>query len=305
MVTIDARTTDSQSEYAGTSSPLPHLSPQDQLEARFKLLQALQVSQEPQELLVLFFTHLQNIVGVRGMHYIFSNNTTVKLGRLTTHRCDYRLTLADGYLGQIIFSRSKRFTEDELALIENLLGCLVYPLRNASRYQEAIALALQDSLTGLGNRIALDKTLHQEFHLAERYDQNLSLLMIDIDHFKLINDTHGHSRGDQVLREVAARIQSVCRESDLSFRYGGEEFVVVLRNTNASGASIIAERLRQEIAKLRFGKNNEISTTVSIGVGSRGQGRENMEAVFEEADQALYEAKAKGRNRIVNLEAAS
>ena len=81
--------------------------------------------------------------------------------------------------------------------------------------------------------------------------------------------------------------------------------MVVLPNTNASGASIIAERLRQEIAKLRFGKNNEISTTVSIGVGSRGQGRENMEAVFEEADQALYEAKAKGRNRIVNLEAAS
>lgn len=302
----DARSELAQGEYSAVQSAIPHLSQPELLEARNKLMQALQVSQQPREIITLFFTHLQGIVGIQGLRFHFVHDETLNLGREAVHHCDYRLTVADAYLGEIVFSRSKRLAEDELALLESLLAHLVYPLRNALRYQDAIALVLQDPLTGLGNRIALDKALHQELQLAERYDQDLSLLMIDIDHFKLINDKHGHSRGDQVLREVAGRIQAVCRESDITFRYGGEEFVVLLRKTGTSGALIIAERLRREIAKLRFGEDGEsFATTVSIGVGSRGRDKEKVDAIFERADKALYYAKAKGRNCIINLQAAN
>ena len=302
----NARSDTAQGEYSAAPSAIPHLSAPELLEARNKLMQGLQISQEPREIIAVFFSHLENILGAQGLRYHFNHDETLKLGREAVHHCDYRLHVADTYLGEIFLSRSKRFADEELALLESLLAHLVYPLRNALRYQDAIALALQDPLTELGNRIALDKALRQELQLAERYDQDLSLLMIDIDHFKLINDKHGHSRGDQVLREVASRIQTVCRESDITFRYGGEEFVVLLRKTGTSGALIIAERLRREIAKLRFGEDkNSFATTVSIGVGSRGRDKEKIDAIFERADKALYYAKANGRNCIMNLQAVS
>lgn len=291
-----------------SAAPIPHLSPVEEQEALSKLLHALQMSLDPDELLALFFKHVQPLIILDGMRFIYATPREESiLGRKCAHHCDYRLNLQDGYLGEIIFSRSKRFVEEELAKLEKLLGSLIYPLRNALRYQKAMTLALQDPLTGLGNRTALDKALYREVQLAERYEQELSLLMIDIDHFKKINDNYGHSRGDQVLCEVAAKIQAVCRESDITFRYGGEEFVVLLRKTGLTGALVIAERLRGEIARLEIHDvARRIVTTVSIGVGTRTLSqREQSNDLFEQADKALYYAKAAGRNCIMNLPIAS
>lgn len=285
------------------ASALSPLTPEQELAARAKLMQALQMTLDPNEILSLFFKHIQTLVSVSGLVFKFVEPTSgVKIGRECVHHCDYRLTTNEGYLGEIIFSRSKRFAEHEMLTLELLLGTLVYPLRNALHYQAAIRHALLDPLTLLGNRNALDTVLRRELQLAERHQHELSLLMIDVDFFKSINDKYGHSRGDQVLREIANIIQNVCRGSDITFRYGGEEFVVVLGKTDAKGAEIIAERIRLQIAETILGHNGSaISPTVSIGIATRLYGpKEHVNDLFDRADKALYKAKAAGRNQVVN-----
>lgn len=279
------------------------LTPEQEIESRAKLIQALQMTLEPNEILSIFFKHLQSIVAVGGIQFRFANNVDItKLGRDALHHCDYRLTTEEGYLGEIVFNRSKRFNDSEQTRLEIILGALIYPLRNALRYQTAIQMALLDPLTGLGNRAALDNALRRELQLAERHQQELSLLMIDVDHFKLINDQHGHLRGDEVLKAIARTIANVCRETDISFRYGGEEFVVLLRKTNETGACIIAERLRKEISKIEMQQNGHgIQPTVSIGISTRASNqKENINHLFDRADKALYNAKQKGRNCVVS-----
>lgn len=296
--------TNTQIAMGSAANPLLNpLSYEQELAARIKLMQALQTTLEPKAILALFFKHIQTLVRVYGMAFTFADlSHEMKIGRECAHRCNYRLTADEGYLGEITFSRSKRFTEDELLTLEILLGSLTYPLRNALHYQTAIRNASLDPLTMLGNRHALDSVLRRELKLAERHHHELSLLMIDVDFFKAINDKHGHSRGDQVLREIANIIQRVCRESDITFRYGGEEFVVVLGKTDAKGAEIIAERIRSQIEDTTLGHNGSaITPTVSIGIATRLYGqKEHINDLFERADQALYHAKAAGRNRVIN-----
>lgn len=280
------------------------LTVQEKLEARIQLMSALQLSQDPSQVLQHFFRHIQPLVNVAGLGFSFAKvRMDVRFGRDGIHRCDYRLTAEEEYLGEIIFSRGRRFSEEEQASLESLLGTLICPLRNALNFQAALRLTLRDPLTELGNRAALDTALYHELQLAERHQLELSLLMIDIDHFKRINDMYGHAQGDEVLKAVAGTIQSVCRNSDLSFRYGGEEFVVILRKTDATGARIIAERVRAQIEAITIGKNGyKIHPTVSIGIGTHACGKnERPEDLFECADRALYRAKTQGRNRIMDI----
>lgn len=280
------------------------LTQQEKLEARILLLQNLQASQVPENILQSFFRYIQPLVNVTGIRFEYAQNRPeTRCGKDAIHRCDYGLNTDDGYLGNIIFSRSKRFSEEELTTLEANMSSLVYPLRNALNYEAALRLSLLDPLTGLGNRAALDSALHRELQLAERHQQALSLLMIDIDHFKQINDIHGHSMGDEVLKAVAIGIQSACRDSDISFRFGGEEFVVLLRKTGTSGARIIAERIRNKISQFTLGEAAlTIQPTVSIGIGTHEPGKqEHIRDMFERADKALYRAKSQGRNRTMDI----
>jgi len=296
--------TGTQTTSPGYSAPL---TPEQEIEARAKLIQALQMSLEPNDVLAIFFKHLQTIIPMGGVQFRFANNKDItKLGRDALHHCDYRLTTDEGYLGEIIFNRSKRFIESEFITLEILLGALVYPLRNALRYQTAMQLALLDPLTRLGNRAALDNALRRELQLAERHDYELSMLMVDVDYFKSINDQYGHSTGDQILQKIARTIEAVCRETDISFRYGGEEFVILLRKTNDVGAHIIAERLRTEINRIVIDKNgHHIQPSVSIGIATRAANqKEHIEDFFERADKALYQAKQSGRNCVKGLQDA-
>ena len=285
------------------SIPLNPLTPEQELTTRVRLAQALQMSLDPGEVLNLFYTHIQSIVSLSGLTFKFNKGSNdLKIGRECLHHCDYRLTTDEGYLGEIIFSRNKRFVEAELITLEFLLSSLIYPLRNAIRYQTAMRLALLDPLTLLGNRTALDTALHRELQMAERHHHELSLLMVDADFFKKINDEYGHHRGDLVLCEIAKGIQSACRSSDITFRYGGEEFVVVLGKTDSEGAKIIAERIRQQIAETHIQYNGKtIGTTVSIGIATRrSHEKEHINNLFERADKALYLAKESGRNCVIS-----
>jgi two-component system, cell cycle response regulator len=163
------------------------------------------------------------------------------------------------------------------------------------------ALAHTDPLTQVLNRRALTLRLAAELDRARRYDSVVTLLMIDLDHFKRINDTHGHLVGDDLLREVAAVFQHAVRSVDVVARYGGEEFVVVLPETHEPGGVAFAERLRERIEAQKFGSADRVQLhlTISVGVATFPSSRvESVEDLFARADAALYRAKAEGRNRV-------
>ncbi|MRG55599.1 PleD family two-component system response regulator [Phyllobacterium sp. SYP-B3895] len=167
-------------------------------------------------------------------------------------------------------------------------------------------MAVTDSLTGLHNRLYLETHLATLFKRAVERRRPLSVLMTDIDRFKLINDTHGHDGGDEVLREFAKRLRRNVRGSDLASRYGGEEFFIVMPDTDTSIAAVVAERIRREVASTPFPVNkNAISVpvTISVGIASVLPTGDSVSALLKRADDALYDAKAAGRNRVVSAAA--
>jgi diguanylate cyclase (GGDEF)-like protein len=144
----------------------------------------------------------------------------------------------------------------------------------------------------------MDQTLQREIELSRRHLQPLSVLMLDIDHFKLVNDTHGHSTGDDVLKAVAATIKNQLRNVDMVFRYGGEEFLILLSNTCREAAAMVGERLRFAAQSEEYlADGHRILLTVSLGCSTLLPG-ESAESLLRRADSALYVAKREGRNRL-------
>ena len=199
-------------------------------------------------------------------------------------------------------------TSEDVEFADTVIKAAVAAVRRARILESAKAdnarleaLATTDPLTLLLNRRALVDRLAAEMDRARRYGTVVTLLMIDIDHFKLVNDTHGHLVGDDVLREVAALLQSAVRTVDIVARFGGEEFVVALPETGEEGAIAFAERIRERIASQPFGRAGRagLTLTASIGVATFPSPRvESTEDLFARADEALYRAKADGRNRV-------
>ena len=165
--------------------------------------------------------------------------------------------------------------------------------------QQLQKMALTDPLTELGNRATFDMSIKQASARTQRSGAPYSLLLIDLDHFKWFNDSYGHQAGDEVLRQVAKAIRGCARDADICCRYGGEEFAVILPDTEAKNAQILAGRIHKELAKLsRKLRQYSQPITVSIGISSANRvGSVHPKSVIEEADKALYRAKEKGRNR--------
>jgi diguanylate cyclase (GGDEF)-like protein len=170
-----------------------------------------------------------------------------------------------------------------------------------NKLQFALEHAAHDALTGLFNRRYFERRLREEHAQARRHKRAFSIVMLDLDHFKLVNDTYGHADGDRVLRHVAKVILGQLREDDVSCRYGGEEFVLLLRGTNELAARIVAERVRQSLAAkpIALGPKNELRViTCSAGVAAADEPNNYADDVLARADAALYRAKRAGRNRV-------
>lgn len=174
-----------------------------------------------------------------------------------------------------------------------------------SSFQASLEMAVTDQLTGLYNRRYLASHLAAMFDRAYWTGRPLSVMILDIDHFKKINDNHGHDVGDKVIQDFAERISRAVRGIDLACRYGGEEFLIAMPDTDSAFAAIIAERLRHEVATSKFIVNSardELTITASIGIASTENSAEDDTAqkLIKRADEALYEAKEGGRNKVIN-----
>lgn len=170
--------------------------------------------------------------------------------------------------------------------------------------RETYELATTDSLTGVYNRRTFKELAEPYLSRSRRVREPVSVLMLDLDHFKRVNDTYGHLAGDEVLGAFAKLVQSCLRKEDLLARYGGEEFVVLLPGTPASAAAALAERIRDKVALAPLrAAGHDVPITVSVGVTSEiGPKLPSLEAMLGRADEALYQAKAEGRNRVIALD---
>ncbi|MHA7878444.1 MAG: GGDEF domain-containing protein [Saccharospirillum sp.] len=266
---------------------------------RLHLMTQLQTSLDTEYLLRTFFTEIQHLVSLSGCHYRHADlGIDLQLGESARHRCSYQLAMGDEAFGEIVFTKSRRIAERDLAMIEAQMDVLIYPLRNSLKHRSAIATAMIDPLTGLSNRSAMALTLSREIDRCKRHHQDLSILMVDIDHFKALNDRYGHLVGDDVLRQVAQQLNDEIRGCDACFRFGGEEFLVMLTDSNLPLARLVAERLRRAIAEHTRSPNPAQPVTISVGV-AHYENEADWPALVERADRALYDAKKAGRNRVV------
>ena len=185
---------------------------------------------------------------------------------------------------------------DDISLINSLADQISVAIENAELHQEQERQAITDGLTGIANRRSFSRTLAREFERAHRYQQPLSLIMLDLDYLKVINDNFGHQIGDEAIKAVGRVLKESSRSIDLAARYGGEEFCLLLPNTQLSMAEQLAERLRHLINELHLEGPGHIS--VSIGIATFPIHAEDSDMLFRKADEALYEAKLAGRNLV-------
>jgi diguanylate cyclase (GGDEF)-like protein len=283
-------------------TPHPRITPQSQQRYASQVLAltgVLQTTLETGELIGLFAKELSGFVEFDGVHYQLPElQIDVSVGPTTSFSCNYELIVSGEFLGELKLFRFYPFENEELETVENLMSGLLYPLRNALLYHRAVQTALIDPLTGVKNRSTLDDAFQRELKLARRHDHDLSVILLDIDHFKQVNDKHGHLNGDQALRAVAQCVQQTIRDSDLLFRFGGEEFIILLSGTGADGSALLAERIRREVERITPFPDGKTTLTISLGVTSL-RDEDTIDSLLERADSALYRAKRSGRNRAV------
>jgi diguanylate cyclase (GGDEF)-like protein len=273
--------------------------PVDLEKLRHQLGLQLQTSLEAEKILAMFFHGVKRLTPFDALQYKHdATDLRLELGERARHRASFDMSLQGEHMGEVLFQRDRPFSDEELSQLESLLACLMHPMRNALLYRAAMLSALRDPLTGAGNRVAMEQTLTRETEIARRQQLPLSVLMLDIDHFKGINDTHGHATGDQVLRAVADGIKNRMRNIDQVFRFGGEEFLIVLSNTGREPAALVGERLRNAALQLTYPVDGRpVELTVSIGCSTLLPG-ETADSLVRRADTALYAAKRQGRNRL-------
>jgi len=199
----------------------------------------------------------------------------------------------------IILKDGTALNTDEINLINESLLILIESLRRALEYEELFDSARKDALTGLANRRVFDERIHGIMDAARRYNRSVTMASLDLDYFKQINDNLGHQQGDRVLRQVAGVFQQAIRTTDLLVRMGGDEFILVMDDTNEENGRILAERLCGAVDGLEIWADPETKLGVSIGM-TQWQKEESLDEWLERVDDILYNAKSAGRSRVKN-----
>ena len=267
-------------------------------ESLLRLPLRLQTSLEIDRLLGFFLEEVQHLLPLSGLSYSHAGTDFhLRLGQdVIGGEVSYSLAHQGDCIGELSLFSNDILPEWVLDQLEPLISCLLFPLRNALLYRRAIQTSLKDPLTGAGNRIALEQGLVRETELSRRHDQALSVVMLDMDHFKALNDTYGHQAGDAALKAVALLLREQLRNVDMVFRFGGEEFVLVLSNTGHEAAAVVAERIRAAVQTLcLLVGDKQVRLSASLGCATF-RATESHEELLRRADEALYQAKRDGRN---------
>jgi diguanylate cyclase (GGDEF)-like protein len=215
------------------------------------------------------------------------------------------LVCADEAVGTFTLAsrRKNAFSKDARDMLGIIANQVAVSLENAKMYRQMETMATTDGLTGLVNHRTFQVRLSDMLSRAERHGHKLGLILIDIDHFKKINDTYGHPVGDLVLARVAKMLADSVRKIDVVARYGGEEFAIIMEGADAAGARLLAERIRLDVEKESFAsEKGTFQITLSLGIAGVPEDTHDKKILVERADQALYFAKHNGRNRTMTYQ---
>jgi diguanylate cyclase (GGDEF)-like protein len=216
----------------------------------------------------------------------------------------FPLVAGSRILGTLVAGSRKKaaFDSDELRMLEVIAIQAAQAVLRAQLYEQMERMATTDGLTGLTNHRTFQARFDEALATARRYNRKLSLILTDVDHFKSVNDTYGHPTGDQVLKGVARILKETARDTDVVARYGGEEFAIVMPETDAKGALVIAERIRERVMQELFQTElGPLRVTLSLGVATFPESSQEKQGLIDLADQCLYFAKRHGRNQSVTV----
>ncbi len=264
-----------------------------------KLSQELQAKLDIHSIIRHFSSTLSHYIDHSGIQVMTTESKVVTIeGRYGHHRESVDLILDDEKFGTVILMGREPINKWSAIFFRYLARYLVYPIKNALLIQSLKMQTITDPLTGALNRTALEHDLSQEIEVAARYDSLVAVAMLDIDHFKRVNDTYGHAAGDRILTGVAKQIQKQIRSADSLYRYGGEEFTLLMRNTSLENAKNKLESILDNIGNGDWNDvDPELKITLSAGV-TIWDGEEHGKALIKQADQALYYSKSNGRNQV-------
>lgn len=269
-----------------------------QLNKTWRTAALLQTTLDLKSMIRTFSKEVENTVNHSGILYRHpESHTDLSIGRITKQSCSFQLLVENQKLGEITFMSGKPFTHKQSAQLEFLLASLVYPLRNALQYLASYQSSITDTLTGKSNRFIMSSALKHEIGLYKRYKTPLTMLIVDVDALKNINDQYGRHAGDKVIQATAETIEENIRETDTLVRYGGDEFILLLSNTTLSGAYTIAEHIREVMENMKVNyKNKDINISVSIGGASFSQKTTTSSDLLSQSYEALRLSKRNGRN---------
>ena len=260
------------------------------------LLEQLQTTLDLEKLLEIFAMEAARYIKFSGLYFkskILSK--ALRGSRKEKHERQFELKLNNEFIGTICYSTTKPISMHHYKDLQRIHQTILYPLKNALKYHQAMQLAMQDGLTGLGNRRYFDEQLKRAMHNANRHHAQVGLVLGDLNKFKVINDTYGHNVGDQVLVQCADILRTCVRDSDSIFRFGGDEFAIIVENASEYALDIIESRINASL------KTNILLAKYQVGcsLGTTFMNRaDNEHSLFERADQALYRQKMNMSKRL-------
>jgi len=253
------------------------------------LVSQLQTTLDIDELIKMFAAQAARYVDFSGLYFKSPNlNKTLRGSRKAKQERRFDLRIGSNFIGTLSYGINSPISLTNHKVLEQLHQCLLHPLNNAIAYYQAMQLAMQDALTGLGNRRHFDEQLKRAMHNANRHHSLVGLVLGDLNKFKAINDNYGHAVGDFVLKEFASILRQCVRDSDSLFRFGGDEFAIIVENANETALAIIETRINQALS------NNASLAKYQLGcsLGSTFMNRADSEtSLFERADETLYRKK--------------
>jgi diguanylate cyclase (GGDEF)-like protein len=253
------------------------------------LLEQLQTTLDLDKILNIFSMEAAKFVDFSGLQFK-SEHTEIAIrgSRKAKSEKSFELKINNQFIGVLTYQINSPISLTSHKILKELHQYLIYPLKNALSYQQALQLAMQDSLTGLGNRRYFDEQLKRAMHQAKRQKTKIGLMVCDLNKFKAINDTFGHPFGDKVLQHFSNALKMSVRDSDSVFRFGGDEFVILVEDACEQSLSIIEQRIEKAISLNPLLNKYQIS----CGIGMSYMTKQDTEAsFFERADQALYQNK--------------
>ncbi len=253
------------------------------------LLEQLQTTLEIDKLLNIFSMEASKYIEFSGLYFKKDNiSASIRGSKKAKSERRFELKINNEFIGVLTYTINSPISLTNFSILNKLHKKLVYPLRNAVQYKKAMSLAMQDSLTELGNRRHFNKQLKRAMHHANRKHRHLGLIIGDLDKFKAINDTYGHAVGDEVLIQFANALRSCVRDSDSLFRFGGDEFTILVEEACDRSLHIIENRVHAAIKENAYLAKYHVGCSLGSAFMNRA---DNEESFFERADQALYRKK--------------